>query len=59
MRVWKQGCRGIEVKGDRNRVFNKTIFDIDQRNWAMQKKPSDYNRLKQGGVFNGLIILGM
>jgi len=36
--VWDCGRAGIGVKGDHNRVFNNTIFDIGPRNEAAQKR---------------------
>jgi hypothetical protein len=35
--VWDCGGAGIVIKGDHNRVFNNTIFDIGPRNEASQK----------------------
>jgi len=32
--VWDCGGTGMTVKGDHNRVFNNTIFDIGPWNWA-------------------------
>jgi hypothetical protein len=36
--VWDCGGRGITVKGDHNRVFSNTVFDIGPRNEAAQKR---------------------
>ncbi|KPK49576.1 MAG: hypothetical protein AMS22_13495 [Thiotrichales bacterium SG8_50] len=36
--VWDCGWRGIMPRGDHNRIFNNTIFDIGQWNEAAQKR---------------------
>jgi len=46
--VWDCGKVGMNIRGDHNRVFNNTIFGIGQRNWAIQKKPSDWDMHASG-----------
>ena len=43
--VWDCGIHGIIVKGDHNRVFNNTIFDIGPKSPEAQKKQPGRNLL--------------